>query len=121
MSASPMIAPTVMRGFSDANGSWKMICMSRRRRACRALSSAVTSLPSNQTSPDGRLDEAQDATAGRGLAAARFPDEPQRFSRREVEAHPVDRVDPLDLALEQPPLDGKLLDEVADLEQLGRH
>ena len=30
-SASPMMAPTVMRGLSEANGSWKMICMSRRR------------------------------------------------------------------------------------------
>ena len=30
ISASPMIAPTVMRGLSEANGSWKMICMSRQ-------------------------------------------------------------------------------------------
>ena len=30
ISASPMMAPTVMRGLSEANGSWKMICMSRR-------------------------------------------------------------------------------------------
>ena len=28
---SPMIEPTVLRGFSDAYGSWKIICISRRR------------------------------------------------------------------------------------------
>ena len=28
-----MICPTVLRGLSDENGSWKMICISRRR-AC---------------------------------------------------------------------------------------
>ena len=27
---SPMIVPTVLRGFSDEYGSWKIICMSRR-------------------------------------------------------------------------------------------
>ena len=33
ISASPTIAPTVMRGLSEAYGSWKMICMSRAQRA----------------------------------------------------------------------------------------
>ena len=37
VSASPMIAPTVMRGLSEAYGSWKMICMSRRERAQLAV------------------------------------------------------------------------------------
>ena len=27
---SPMLAPIGVRGSSDANGSWKMICMRRR-------------------------------------------------------------------------------------------
>src|SRR3954464_9785110 len=30
MNGSPMIEPTVLRGFSDEYGSWKIICMSRR-------------------------------------------------------------------------------------------
>ena len=51
VSASPMIAPTVMRGLSEANGSWKMICMSRQSARNAAASSAVTLRPSNQTSP----------------------------------------------------------------------
>src|SRR5262245_23610771 len=52
MRASPTIEPTVMRGFREAYGSWKMICMSRRRARSDRLSSVVTFLFSNQTSPD---------------------------------------------------------------------
>ena len=52
ISASPMIASTVRRGFSEAYGSWKMICMSRHRARIERLSSRVTSRPSNQTSPE---------------------------------------------------------------------
>ncbi len=46
-----MIAPTVMRGLSEANGSWKMICMSRHSARKAPRSSAVTFWPSNQISP----------------------------------------------------------------------
>ena len=51
VSASPMIVPTVMRGLSEANGSWKMICMSRQSARNAAGSSADTLRPSNHTSP----------------------------------------------------------------------
>ena len=100
ISASPMIAPTVMRGLSEAYGSWKMICMSRRsaRSSSRVERRDVLALE-----PDlarGRLDQAQDAAAGRRLAAARFADQAQRLARGEVEAHAVDRVHALDLARE---------------------
>src|SRR5690242_5644074 len=47
-----MIEPTVIRGFSDAYGSWKMICISLRNARRERLSSVVTFLPSNETSPD---------------------------------------------------------------------
>ena len=48
---SPMISPTDMRGFSDAKGSWKIICMRRRsgRRAPRAR--PLSSCPSKRTLP----------------------------------------------------------------------
>src|SRR5687767_10387469 len=51
-SASPMIEPTVIRGLSEAYGSWKMICISFRRARSERLSSVVTFLFSNQISPD---------------------------------------------------------------------
>src|SRR5712692_5901429 len=50
-SASPMIEPTVIRGFSEAYGSWKMICMSRRKWRSDRLSSVVTFWSPNHTSP----------------------------------------------------------------------
>ncbi len=40
-----------MRGLSDAYGSWKMICMSRRSARSERLSSVVTFLSLNMTSP----------------------------------------------------------------------
>src|SRR5213595_2305449 len=52
MSASPMIEPTVIRGFREAYGSWKMICISFRRPRSDRLSRVVTFLPWNQASPD---------------------------------------------------------------------
>jgi hypothetical protein len=51
-SASPMIEPTVIRGLSDAYGSWKMICISLRSARSDRLSSVVTFRPWNVTSPD---------------------------------------------------------------------
>ena len=46
-----MIDPTVFRGFSDAYGSWKIICMSRRSARSSSPLSAVMSWPSNQILP----------------------------------------------------------------------
>ena len=48
---SPTMAATVMRGFRLANGSWKMICMSRARPRSSCGPIAPTSRPSNSTSP----------------------------------------------------------------------
>ncbi len=45
------MSPAVMRGFSDAYGSWKMIFMSRRRlRICSGVSARISS-PSSRTDP----------------------------------------------------------------------
>ena len=45
-------APTVMRGSSDAYGSWNTICISRRSARRSPLSSVVSSMPSNLTEPE---------------------------------------------------------------------
>ena len=47
-----------------------------------------------------RLDEAQDAAAGRRLAAAGLADEPKRLSSRDVEADAIDGMHAVDLARE---------------------
>src|SRR5437773_2900379 len=46
-----MMLPTVIRGFSDAYGSWKIICIRRRILRICSPPSFVSSVPSNFTSP----------------------------------------------------------------------
>ena len=48
---SAMIVPTVLRGFSDEYGSWKIICISRRRSFSRAPLAVAISSPSNLIEP----------------------------------------------------------------------
>ncbi len=50
-SGSARIAPTVICGFSDEYGSWKIICIARRRSRKARASSAPRSSPSNSTWP----------------------------------------------------------------------
>src|SRR5690606_13714451 len=47
-----MMSPTVMRGFKDAYGSWKMICISLRSSRISSLRSLRMSRPLNFTSPE---------------------------------------------------------------------
>ena len=97
-SGSPTRSSSVMRGLSEVNGSWKIICISRRS----ARSSAGRSLPTSTTEPSadphedlarGRLDRPQDAARGRGLAAAALPDQAQRLALVDVEVDAVHRAD----------------------------
>ncbi len=50
-SGSPTMLPADMRGSSDENGSWKMICISRRNGRSSDFDSFETSLPSSRISP----------------------------------------------------------------------
>ena len=69
------MSPTRMRGLSEAKGSWKIICT--RERAASALGPRMprASAPSKRTAPVGRLVDAGDDAAERGLAAAGFADQ----------------------------------------------
>src|SRR5574337_548467 len=48
---SPTMSPTVMRGFNEEYGSWKMICMSRRSLRSSSLVILKRLRPSKKTSP----------------------------------------------------------------------
>ncbi len=61
----------------------------------------VTSRPSNRISPDGRLDQAQNAAPGRRLAAAGLADKAERLARRDVERDAVDGMHMIDHALQK--------------------
>jgi hypothetical protein len=66
---------TVMRGFSEAYGSWKMICMSPAQRAQRARQCRDVAGP--RTGPRRRWARSGAApAAGGGLAAADSPTSP---------------------------------------------
>ena len=51
VSASPTMAPAVMRGFSDEYGSWKMICMCRRSSRNSSFERLSISRPRNTIPP----------------------------------------------------------------------
>ena len=69
--------PAVIRGSSDAYGSWNTICTRR---------------PAKRIVPDGRLDEPEHQPRDGRLAAARLPHERERLAARHREGHAVDRV-----------------------------
>ena len=79
-SGSPTMRPTLWRGLSDANGSWKTICIRRRSGRSSASPRCVMSWPSKTIVPAGRLVEAQDRAADRRLAAAGLADEAERLA-----------------------------------------
>ena len=97
---SPMIVPTVLRGFSDEYGSWKIICISRRS-AFRSSPVAVGDLLALEADRAGRrLEQAHEQPRGRRLAAAGLADDAERLAAHDVEGDAVDRLHGADLALE---------------------
>ena len=67
-----------------------------------------------------RLNQPDDGAAERRLAAAAFADQPERFTRRDAEAHVVHRLHGFADAAENPVLDGKMHLQVFDVEQVHR-
>ena len=64
----------------------------------------------------GRLDQAHDGAAHRGLAAAALADQPQRLARADREAHAVDGIDMADGAAQQALAHGEVLAQSRHLE-----
>src|SRR5262249_45938601 len=64
-----------------------------------------------------RLDEAEHAATGGGLAATGLADESERLARLDVKIDAVDRMDGPALALQQTGADRERLGQVADTEQ----
>ena len=115
---SPTIWPTRLRGFSDANGSWKIICIWRRSGRSSRRDRPTSSSPRNRTDPDVGVRQLEDRPAQRRLAAAGFADQTECFAFAQGQADAVDRAHPGDLALDHHPrLDREVLDEVGDLQQ----
>ena len=98
---SEMIEPTVLRGFSDEYGSWKIICISRRSAFSSAPLMCAISRPSNLIEPAVGLHQPQQQPRGRRLAAAGLAHEPERLAAHDVERDAVDGLHRADLAAEE--------------------
>ena len=70
-----------MRGLSEANGSWKIICTARRsaRDACALVIRVGPALPAPLAL--GGLEDPRDDAAQRRLAAAGFADQADHLAR----------------------------------------
>ena len=77
---SSRICPTRLRGFSDAYGSWKIICISRRNGRSSRRDSVVMSSPPKRTVPARRLVQPHEQPAERRLAAAGLADDAERLA-----------------------------------------
>ena len=116
-SGSATISRTVIRGFSDAYGSWKTIWMSRRTgRICRRLY-VVMSVPSKTIRP---------AVGSISLMSVRprvvfpqpdSPDDAERLAALDGEVDAVDGAHLANRVLEDPRLDRKVLDEPFDAQE----
>jgi hypothetical protein len=97
-----------MRGLSEAKGSWKIICISRRSarssaRPRRATSTTPPPLTRMRISPAvGSIARMRQRAVGR-LATAALPHEPQRLALVDVEVHAVHRADMPDRPLQEAP------------------
>ena len=92
---SSRISRTRMRGLSEANGSWKTICITpRRRRNARTRELRQVDRRARldeRNAPAARLDQPQDRLAGGGLAAAGLADQRQGAPLVQCEIDAVDR------------------------------
>ena len=106
------------RGFKAAIGSWKTICMLRRRSVnCRPLRAAEISALEQDVARCRPLQEEYVPTRRR-LAAAALADEPESLVGLQGEADPVDGMDRVMAAHDRPrPPDVVVDDQLVDLEQ----
>ena len=116
---SAMIEPTVLRGFSDEYGSWKIICISRRSAFSSSPLMCAISWPSKLIEPARGLHQPQQQPRGGRLAAAGLAHDPERLaaqarrSRRRRRPAP-----PRPGAGREPGADREVLDEAGDLDDL---
>ena len=100
---APMIDPTVLRGFSDANGSWKIICISRRSARSSPPCAWVMSWPSNSIVPSVASYRRITTRASVDFPHPVSPTSPSVSPLIDLQVDAVHRVDVADPLLEQDP------------------
>ena len=110
---SPMIWPTRLRGFSDAYGSWKIICIWRRIGRSCARDRPTSSSPSNRTEPDVGVVSCRIARHSVDFPQPDSPTRPSVSPSSRVRLTPSTARTRADLAVDQDArLDREVLDEV---------
>ncbi len=92
MNGAPTICPTVLRGFSDEYGSWKIICISRRSGRSERCEMREMSLPSKRIVPLVGSRRRSISLRGRRLAAARLADDAERLAAADGQRDVLDGV-----------------------------
>ena len=113
-----MICDTRLRGFSEANGSWKTICSSPRIGRSSRCDAAVMSRPSKRIVPPVGFSSRMSVRDSVVFPQPDSPTSPSVSPLAQRERHVVDGVDVADRAVdEQALLDREPLADVLDLEQ----
>ena len=112
-----MLSPIGWRGSSDANGSWKMICIRRRYGRSFEPVRPVMSAPSKRIVP---LVGSMSRRISRPTVVLPQPDSPtrpERLALADLERDMVDGLDPRPRPLHHAHLHREVLDEVDDLDE----
>ena len=109
--------PQAAGPFGESGGQ-RAILPAQRAKLGRAEREHV--VPGESHPAAGRLNEAKNGAASGGLAAPRFAHEAERLARRDVERHAVDGSHDATSPAERARLSGKVLGELADLEEGSR-
>ena len=112
-----MMSPTVIRGFSEVYGSWKIIWMSRRM-AFRLRPSGLGEVAAEDLDRPGRRRLEPDHQAGQcRLAATGFADDTEGLAAPDRQVDAVDGLDRTDLAADDDAAPQRVvLDQALDLE-----
>ena len=116
-SGSRRIAPTRIRGSSDAYGSWNTSCRSLRSLRTCLDERAAQVVAVEDDAPGGRLLQRHHHPADRRLAAAGLSDQAERLSDPDLDADVRDRLDRARLALQHSGGDRELLAHAGQLQQ----
>ena len=113
---SPMMSPTVIRGFSEVYGSWMTIWMFRRDRRSSRPGQLGDVRAVERHRARGRPLQADQQSGHGGLAAAGLADDAERLAAARSKETAVDGLDRTDLLLEEDALGQReVLDQVANL------
>ena len=111
------MVPALSRGFSDANGSWKIICTRLRKARSAGPFASATSSPSTRMAPAVGVIRRKISLPTVDLPQPDFADEAERLAAPHGEAHPVHRLSGSRRQLERAAAHLEMLGEAVHLQK----